>query len=102
VIPPGGWSAVAGPCPGGVGSESIDKIAVLTDTARFFPGDPDELVYASLACPLCLREDGVVRLQALEGYDASVSCRCPDCDARWCVYLTPEQALRLGLMHTHA
>jgi hypothetical protein len=77
-------------------------IASLTDTARFLPGDPDELVCASLACPVCLRTDGVVHREALEGYDPSVSCRCPDCDARWCVYLTPEQALRLGLMHTHA
>jgi hypothetical protein len=77
-------------------------IAVLTDTARFLPSDPDELVCASLACPVCLHAEGVARQDALEGYDPSVSCRCPTCDARWRVYLTPEQALRLGLMHAHA
>ena len=27
---------------------------------------------------------------------------CPRCRARWRVYLAPEQALRLGLMHAHA
>jgi hypothetical protein len=77
------------------------EIAALTDTARFLPGDPDELVRASLACPVCLRGDGVLRQEALQGYDPSVSCHCPTCDARWRVYLTPEQALRLGLMHAH-
>jgi hypothetical protein len=88
--------------PAAVRAREYGHITGLTDTARFLPGDPDELVSASLACPVCLRADGVARHEALEGYDPSVSCRCPDCDARWCVYLTPEQALRLGLMHAHA
>jgi hypothetical protein len=69
------------------------------DVARFTPQDPDVLVAASLACPFCLHEDDVVWTAALEGYDPSVSCECPECDARWRVYLMPEQALRLGLMH---
>ena len=73
-----------------------------SDTARFHPNDPDALVAASLACPLCLRDEGIEWTDSLEGYDPSVSCRCPNCDARWRVYLTPEQALRLGLMHAHA
>ncbi len=30
-----------------------------TDTARFRPDDPDALVAASLACPICLRSDDV-------------------------------------------
>jgi len=60
------------------------------------------LVAASLACPLCLHADAVRWEAALEGYDPSVSCECPSCDARWRVYLTPEQALRLGLMHAAA
>ena len=46
--------------------------------------------------------DGIVCDDALEGYDPSVSCECPECDVTWRVYLTPEQALRLGLMHAHA
>ncbi|MGH2913896.1 MAG: hypothetical protein ACRDMX_02800 [Solirubrobacteraceae bacterium] len=74
----------------------------LCDTARFRPEDPDALVLAALACPLCLRSQGVTCEDSLHGYDPSVRCRCPSCQARWRVYLTPEQALRLGLMHAHA
>jgi hypothetical protein len=70
----------------------------LADVARFRPGDPDELVAASLACPLCLCSDDVHWEGALQGHDPSVRCRCPSCDERWQVYLKPEQALRLGLM----
>jgi hypothetical protein len=59
-------------------------------------------VQASLACPLCLAGDTVTWEASLQGYDPSVQCRCPSCQASWRVYLTPEQALRLGLMHVHA
>lgn len=75
---------------------------MLTDTARFRPEDPDVLVAASLACPVCLHGDGVSWHGTLEGYDPSVQCRCSSCEARWRVYLAPEQALRLGLMHVPA
>jgi hypothetical protein len=68
------------------------------DTARFRPDDPDELVTASLACPICLRSDEVIWEAALEGYDPSVECRCPRCQERWRVYLVPDQALRFGFM----
>lgn len=78
-------------------------MASLTDTARFRPDDPDELVTASLACPICLRSDQVRWEAALHGYDPSVECRCPTCQERWRVYLAPEQTLRVGLMdHAHA
>jgi DNA-directed RNA polymerase subunit M/transcription elongation factor TFIIS len=70
----------------------------LADVARFRPGDPDELVTASLACPLCLRSERIDWQGALRGHDPSVYCRCPDCGQEWRVYLEPEQALRLGLM----
>ena len=70
----------------------------LNDVARFTATDPDGLVAAAFACPLCLHGESTERTDVLEGYDPSVSCRCPTCDARWRVYLTPEQALRLGLM----
>jgi hypothetical protein len=73
-----------------------------TDTARFRPDDPDALVTASLACPICLRSEEVCWEAALEGYDASVECRCPACEERWRVYLAPEQALRFGLMDAQA
>ncbi len=71
----------------------------LIDVARFRQDDPDALVNASLACPVCLRSEAVQWSAALQGYDPSVQCRCPNCEARWLVYLTPEQALRVGLMH---
>jgi hypothetical protein len=68
------------------------------DTARFRTDDPDVLVSASLACPVCLRSDAVERRLALDGYDPSVECGCPRCDVRWRVYLQPLQALRFSLM----
>jgi hypothetical protein len=72
----------------------------LTDTARFRPTDPDMVVSASLACPVCLHGDSVQYSAALAGHDPSVECRCSDCQLDWCVYLAPDQALRLGLMRT--
>ena len=77
-------------------------IAPLSDVARFTAQDPDVVVAAAFACPICLHGDDVAREVRLEGYDPSVSCECPTCDASWQVYLTPEQALRLGLMLAHA
>jgi hypothetical protein len=35
----------------------------------------------------------------LVGYDPTVECGCEACDRRWLVYLTPEQALRLSVLH---
>lgn len=77
-------------------------MAPLADTARFRSNDPDALVSASLACPVCLRSDGVRRRAALEGYDPSVECECPRCEVRWRVYLQPLQALRFSLMDSRA
>jgi hypothetical protein len=70
----------------------------MADTARFRADDPDELVTASLACPVCLHTDGVEWEADLEGYDPSVQCSCPRCALRWRVFLEPYQALRVGLM----
>jgi hypothetical protein len=86
----------------GGASRDIRDIVTLADIARFRPEDPDALVAAALACPFCLRSDDVQWDDSLEGYDPSVQCRCPSCQAGWRVYLAPEQALRLGLMHAHA
>ena len=77
-------------------------MAALGDVARFRPEDPDVLVQAALACPMCLRTEDVKWVDSLEGYDPSVQCRCPSCQTRWRVYLAPDQVLRLGLMHAHA
>jgi hypothetical protein len=74
-------------------------VASLADTARFRADDPDSLVTASLACPICLRSDQVAWQGALEGHDPSVECWCPACAQRWRVYLAPQQALRIALMH---
>jgi hypothetical protein len=70
----------------------------LVDVARFRPDDPDALVRASLACPVCLRGDVVHWSGALDGYDPSIRCECACCQREWTIYLVPEQALRLGLM----
>jgi hypothetical protein len=72
------------------------------DIARFRPDDPDALVRASLACPVCLGYEQVEWDEALEGYDPSIRCECASCQQQWSVYLAPEQALRLGLMLARA
>jgi hypothetical protein len=74
----------------------------LADTARFRTDDPDELVIASLACPVCLHSDEVDWELEADGYDPSARCLCSHCDESWRVYLTPDQALRLALMAVHA
>ncbi len=75
---------------------------MLADTARFRADDPDPLVNASLACPICLRSEHVEWEAALDGYDPAVECRCPSCQQRWSVSLAPQQALRIALMEGRA
>jgi hypothetical protein len=75
---------------------------MITDVARFRPDDPDALVSAALACPLCLHSEEVHFTAALEGYDPRVDCVCPSCLERWQVYLNPQQALRFGLLTARA
>jgi len=75
---------------------------MLADTARFHPDDPDELVMASLACPLCLRVGEISWELEPDLYDPSIRCRCRDCEQSWRVYLTQYQALRAGLMAVRA
>jgi hypothetical protein len=83
--------------------EADDRsIVALADIARFRPGDPDALVQASLACPFCLGSEQVQWVGTLEGYDPSIRCECGSCQQQWSVYLAPEQALRVGLMHAPA
>ena len=71
---------------------------LLADTARFRPNDPDELVLASLVCPICLSGTDIDWTFAGDGYDAYVLCACDRCEQSWLVYLSPHQALRIGLM----
>ena len=70
----------------------------LADLARFRPEDPDELVAASLACPICLSGTEIHWQLEADGYDPSARCECRQCEQSWRVYMTPHQALRLGLM----
>jgi hypothetical protein len=72
----------------------------LCDVAHFRADDPDELVLASLACPICLRGDSVSWDASIDGYDPSAECSCERCEEHWRVYLTPEQALRIGFLGT--
>jgi hypothetical protein len=76
----------------------LELMVLLADTARFRTDDPDALVRASLACPMCLCSDDLEWHAALDGYDPSVECRCPRCEESWRVYLEPQQALRLSFM----
>ena len=80
----------------------LTPMSLAADTARFLPDDPDELVVASLACPLCLHGDDVEWELDADGYDPSAQCLCRRCEENWRVYLTPYQALRLGLMVTRS
>jgi hypothetical protein len=70
---------------------------MLTDTARFLQTDPDSLVSASLACPICLHVDSVEWDADVYGHDPVVECRCAGCEVDWRVYLAPHQALRFAL-----
>ncbi len=70
---------------------------MLSDTARFRATDPDSLVAASLACPICLQSDDVEWDADVHGHDPAVECQCAACDVRWRVYLAPQQALRFAL-----
>lgn len=79
------------------------SIGTLRDhTARFRADDPEELVRASFACPICLRGSDVEwRLQG-DGYDPCVECECHHCVRSWRVFVTPDQLLRLALMAVRA
>jgi hypothetical protein len=79
----------------------VSAVHAPADTARFRSDDPDVLVSASLACPLCLHGDDVEWQLDCDGYDPSVQCLCRACNERWRVYLAPQQELRLGLMAAH-
>lgn len=68
----------------------------MDDVARFRPEDPDQLVRASFACPLCLHEASMVRLPRGDD-DPVAQCACLPCHAGWEVALSPTQMLRLAL-----
>jgi hypothetical protein len=71
-------------------------VTTLDDFARFAPCDPDELVAASLACPICLRR-AVWAVLEDDGQTQLARCRCMLCNLDWLVALSPDQYLRLVL-----
>ncbi|MCD6728325.1 MAG: hypothetical protein LT070_13935 [Solirubrobacteraceae bacterium] len=64
------------------------------EVATFLADDPDVLVRASLACPVCLHGPGAVDLRR-DGDDWWVECWCVECRNRRRVELSQDQALRL-------
>jgi hypothetical protein len=77
-------------------------VATFADFIRFEQDDPDEVVRASLACPFCLVGNEVESEFRSGGYDPCIECVCPSCPQNWRVFMTPHQALRLGLMDMRA
>jgi hypothetical protein len=71
-------------------------MTTLDDFARFAPCDPDELVAASFACPMCLRR-AVWALLEDDGETQLARCRCMLCNLDWLVALSSDQYLRLVL-----
>ena len=70
---------------------------ILTDAARFFVDDTDELVTASFACPYCLRTPPSAVFNLDEPNGSAILCRCPDCHASWVVAVNVGQAMRLAI-----
>jgi hypothetical protein len=66
------------------------------EMARFFPDDPDPLVQASFACPVCLHQPTEATIDE-SGEGAIVDCTCAPCHRLYSVALTSEQTLRLAL-----
>jgi hypothetical protein len=72
----------------------------MNDAARFLPDDPDELVAASFACPVCLHRATYTRLAAY--YDEpEATCACLPCGCGWEIALSAVQMLRLTLAPPH-
>jgi hypothetical protein len=84
---------------GRVGDRVGRVMSAPIDTARFRSDDPEELVMASLVCPVCLSSAEVEWRLEDESYDPSVQCVCERCDQCWRVYMTPHQSLRIGLLN---
>jgi hypothetical protein len=101
-VPPTRGVVPSGSLPARRATGMLGEVSSLSDTARFRADDPDELVIASLACPLCLHGDDVQWELEADGYDPSAQCLCRRCEEPWRVYMTPYQALRLALMVVRA
>jgi hypothetical protein len=73
------------------------RVAAHDETAAFRAHDPDCLVAASLACPICLSSRVDWHLNITDEYDSRVDCECVLCGHTRTVFLGQEQALRLAL-----
>ena len=79
-------------------STRTERSAFLTEIleqASFFETDPDCLVEAALACPVCLH--AVDWRPSGTGSEAAVQCRCRHCGHARTVALSGAQSLRLLL-----
>jgi hypothetical protein len=98
-----GWGDEGVPDTWGVGARgaltglrSCALLGDVNDVARFRPDDPDALVVASFACPVCLHRPSFVRLA--EFFDEpSATVACLPCGSGWEIALTDLQMLRLTL-----
>ena len=70
---------------------------ILTDTARFWVDDSDELVTASFACPYCLHVPSEAVFNLEEPNGSAVLCRCSACHTSWVVAVNVGQAMRLAI-----
>jgi hypothetical protein len=66
------------------------------DVARFRSDEPDEVVGAAFACPVCLRGPAAVGVRGAE-HDRHLACACDGCALTWRVALDESQVLRLAL-----
>ena len=69
---------------------------VTQDVARFADDDPEAVVAASFACPVCLHAPCRVTLDDRAAV-AVARCTCETCGVPWTVALTAVQILRLSL-----
>jgi hypothetical protein len=76
-------------------------VPALSDAARFLADDPDELVAAAFACPVCLHRPDRMFLGDADEEGALARCACHPCQREWDVALDPWQALRVQLTPPH-
>ena len=69
---------------------------VTQDVARFAVDDPEVLVAATFACPVCLR--AACRVLLADGAELPVArCTCEHCACVWTLAVDAPQLLRLSL-----
>jgi hypothetical protein len=72
------------------------NVSPMPSLAHFRADDPESLVDASLACPMCLRAPAASSLHG-ESTDGEVRCVCSGCGHAHSLELSDFQFLRLSL-----